>query len=125
MNSVSPQPGRREARKLDAYTIVFLRRPPDAPELSIQELDALQAQHLAFLARMKEEGHALVSGPLSGQPDGSLRGISVYRTSVAETLRLAEQDPSVQAGRLVLEVFTWLMPEGTLGDDPASKLDDA
>jgi uncharacterized protein len=110
---------------LDAYTIVFLRRPPDAPELSVQELAALQEQHLAFLARMREEGHALISGPLSGQSDDSLRGISVYRTSVAETLRLAEQDPSVHAGRLVLEVFTWLMPEGTLGDTPASKLVDA
>jgi uncharacterized protein len=109
--------------KLDAYTVVFLRRPSDAPQLSDQELDALQERHLAFLARMKQEGHAVASGPLTGQPDESLRGISVYRTSLEETLRLAGQDPSVQAGRLVLEVFTWLMPAGSLGDRPAATID--
>ncbi len=113
--------------KLDAYTVVFLRRPPDAPELSDEELDGLQQGHLAFLARMRQEGHALITGPLSGQPDASLRGIAIYRTSVEEARRLAEQDPSVKAGRLVLEVFTWLMPAGTLGDRPASaiEIDDA
>jgi hypothetical protein len=76
---------------------------------------------------MREAGHALISGPVSGQPDESLRGIAIYRTSVEEARRLAEQDPSVQAGRLVLEVFTWLMPAGTLGERPASaiEIDDA
>lgn len=108
--------------KLDAYTVVFLRRPPHTPDMSDEELDALQRQHLAFLARMREEGHALITGPVSGQPDESLRGIAIYRKPVEEARRLAEQDPSVQAGRLVLEVFTWLMPAGTLGDRPASTI---
>jgi hypothetical protein len=35
---------------------------------------------------------------------------------VEEARRLAEQDPSVQAGRLVLEAFTCLVLAGTLGD---------
>jgi hypothetical protein len=59
--------------KLDAYTVVFLRRPPDAPEMSDEELDALQQGHLAFPARMREAGHELITGPLSGQPDQSAR----------------------------------------------------
>jgi hypothetical protein len=109
--------------KLDTYTVVFLRRPTDASGMSAQELDALQQRHLAFLAGMREAGHALITGPLSGQPDESLRGIAIYRTSVEETLRLAGHDPSVQAGRLVLEVFTWLMPAGSLGDHPASTVE--
>ena len=92
--------------------------------MSEDELDALQERHLAFKARMREEGHALINGPVSGQPDESLRGISVYRTSVEETRRLAEQDPSVQAGRLVLEIFSWLMPAGTLGDRPERTIED-
>ncbi len=108
--------------KLDAYTVVFLRRPPDAPAMSDDELDALQQRHLAFNARMRDAGHAVITGPLIGQADESLRGISVYRTSVDETRRLAEQDPSVQAGRLTIEVCTWLMPVGLLGDKPASSV---
>ncbi len=116
-------PGRRVARKLDSYTIVFLMRPPDAPDLPSAELDALQERHLAFLQRMRDEGHALVSGPVTGQRDPALRGITIYRTSLEVTRRLAEQDPSVQAGRLAVEVFTWLVPSGLLGDRPASTIE--
>ncbi len=111
--------------KLDAYTVVFLRRPADAPKLPEAELDALQQRHLAFWAGLREAGHVLVNGPFTGQPAESLRGISVFRTSPEETKRLAQNDPSVVAGRLVLEVFTWLMPHGALGDRPASTIDDA
>ena len=58
--------------KLDAYTIVLLRRPKDAPEMSDVELEALQRDHVAFNARMREACHALVSGPFAGKPDESL-----------------------------------------------------
>ena len=110
--------------RLDAYTIVFLRRPHDAPELSEPELAALQAEHLAFNQRMRDEGHAVITGPLRDQPDVALRGISVFRTSIEETGRLMESDASVRAGRLAFELCTWLMPEGSLGDRPAARLTD-
>jgi len=109
--------------KLDAYTLVFLRRPPDAPTMSDEELDELQQRHLAFNAGLRESGQIVTNGPLIGLLDVSLRGISIYRTSVEETRRLAQMDPSVQAGRLVVEVCTWLMPVGILGDRPASTID--
>ena len=110
--------------KLDAYTVVFLRRPADAPQLSEAELDALQREHLAFNARMREAGNALITGPLRGQPDETLRGINVFRTSVEETRRLMADDASVKAGRLAVDVFTWLVPAGTLGDRPAAHIDE-
>jgi len=106
--------------KLDAYTIVFLRRPPGAPSFSVERLAELQRGHLAFNAKMREAGYALINGPFAGQPDESWRGIGVYRTSVEETRRLLAEDPLGQAGRLVYDVFTWLMPEGTLGERPAT-----
>ncbi|MFI5281983.1 MAG: YciI family protein [Candidatus Dormibacterales bacterium] len=109
--------------KLDAYTVVFLRRPANAPVMTGDELDALQEEHLAFNARMREAGHAVITGPLSGQPDESLRGINVFRTSVEETRRLAGEDPSVRAGRLTIEVCTWYMQPGSLGDRPAATIE--
>jgi uncharacterized protein YciI len=109
--------------KLDGYTVVFLRRPADAPNLPEEELGALQEKHIAFHAKMREEGHVLFNGPLSGQPDESLRGITVYRTSVEEARRLAGQDPAVEAGRLAVDVFTWYVQPGVLGDRPASVLE--
>jgi hypothetical protein len=34
----------------DVYTVVVLRRPAAVPEMSDEELDALQARHLAYRA---------------------------------------------------------------------------
>jgi hypothetical protein len=65
----------------------------------------------------------LITGPLSGQADQTLRGINVFRTSVEETRKLAEEDPSVRAGRLVIDVCTWYMQPGTLGDRPAASIE--
>jgi uncharacterized protein len=110
--------------KLDAYTVVFLRRPANAPKMPEAELDALQQRHLAFWADLRKAGHVLVNGPFTSQPDESLRGMSIFRTSLEETRRLAERDPSVRAGRLVLEAFTWMMQPGALGDRPAATIDD-
>ena len=109
--------------RLDAYTVVLLRRPPDSPRFTEEELDELQRGHLAFNARMREEGHALTNGPFAGQPDASWRGLSVFRTSVEETRRLMADDPSVRARRLTFDAFTWLMPAGTLGDRPAATIE--
>lgn len=109
--------------KLDTYTVVFLRRPANAPQMSDEELDALQQRHLAYLARLRDEGHIVVNGPFQGQPDESLRGLSIFRTSVEEARRLSAEDRSVKAGRLAVDVFTWLMPAGGLGDHPAKTID--
>src|SRR5256885_15163016 len=108
--------------RLDVYTVVLLRRPKNAPELSQDELALLQGEHVAFNARMREAGHALVSGPFAGQPDESWRGMSIFRTSVDETRELVAGDPSVQAGRVEGDVFKRLMPVGALGDRPAATI---
>jgi uncharacterized protein YciI len=103
---------------LEQYSFVLLRRGPNAEEFSEEELEQLQERHLAHLRAMRERGDLLVAGPLSDQPDESLRGICVYRTSLEETRRLAEQDPSVQVGRLAVEVMTWWLPAGEVRFGP-------
>jgi len=100
--------------ELERTTFVLLRRPPDAPAFSDDELAALQAAHLAHLAAMKEAGHMLVAGPFADQPDESWRGICLYRTGLDETRALAESDPMVRAGRLAVDVFTWVTQRGAL-----------
>jgi uncharacterized protein YciI len=63
---------------------------------------------------MHDAGHLLAYGPFSDQPDESLRGMCLYRTSIEEARELAEQDPSVQAGRLAVDVFTWWTKKGAV-----------
>jgi uncharacterized protein YciI len=63
---------------------------------------------------MTEQGHLVVAGPFSDQPDETLRGFCLYRTDLEETRRLAESDPSVQAGRMAVDVMAWWTVPGTL-----------
>src|SRR4030095_10391960 len=44
----------------DVYTVVVLRRPADAPEMSDEDLDALQARHLAYPAEPRRQSAVVV-----------------------------------------------------------------
>jgi len=100
--------------ELDSYSFVLLKRGPRALEFSEDELEKLQEQHLAHLEAMTERGHLLFAGPFSDQPDEALRGFCLYRTDLEETRRLAESDPSVQAGRMAVDVMSWWTKRGSL-----------
>ena len=100
--------------ELVSYSFVLLKRGPRASDVSDEELDRLQEQHLAHLAAMKEEGHLVLAGPFSEQPDETLRGFCLYRTDLEETRRLAASDPSVQAGRMAVDVMGWWTKPGSL-----------
>ena len=101
--------------ELEPYTFVLLRRGPRAFEFGEEELEELQAGHLAFLDRMREEGHLLLAGPFVDQDDETKRGLCIYRTGMEETRRLiADGDPSVRAGRMAVEVMTWMTRKGAL-----------
>jgi uncharacterized protein YciI len=98
----------------DVYTLVLLRRPADAPDMPDGELDALQARHLAYRAKLRSDGVLVANGPLAEQSDPSLRGISIFSCDLDEARRLSDLDPSVQARRLTYDVFEWWVAAGTL-----------
>jgi uncharacterized protein YciI len=98
----------------DVFTLVLLRRPPDAPEMPDAELDALQARHLAYRADLRRQGILVVNGPLDEQSDVSLRGLSIFNCDLEEAARLSDADPSVQAGRLAYEIMEWWVAANSL-----------
>jgi uncharacterized protein YciI len=98
----------------DVYTLVLLRRPPNAPQMSDKELDALQARHLAYRAELRRQGVLVVNGPLGEQSDVALRGLSIYACGLEEAARLSDGDPSVQAGRLTYDLMEWWVAAGSL-----------
>ena len=98
----------------DVYTLVLLRRPNDAPPMSDEELNALQARHLAYRAELRDRGVLVANGPLGEQSDISLRGLSIFACDLAEARRLSNGDPSVQAGRLTFDLREWWVAAGTL-----------
>jgi uncharacterized protein YciI len=101
--------------ELEAFELVLLRTPENAPDYDDEEVTRIQGEHLAHHARLRASGHVVTNGPVIDQPDPSLRGLTFYRTgSLEEARRLAEADPAVRAGRLTVEVMTWYCPPGTM-----------
>ncbi|HEU4755337.1 MAG TPA: YciI family protein [Agromyces sp.] len=91
----------------DVFTVVILRRPDDSPDFSDDELDALQARHLAYRAELWRQGLIVVNGPFDEQSDPSYRGMSIFACDPGEAARLSDGDPSVIAGRLAYDVMEW------------------
>ena len=82
--------------QFDERTVIFLVRPPDAPEFSEEELDRLQIEHLTHLRSLKRRGVLLANGPLDDQTDVSYRGIGIYGVPLDEALALANDRPDGQ-----------------------------
>lgn len=101
--------------ELESFELVLLRRPADAPDYPDEELERIQREHLAYHERLRQSGDVVTNGPVVGQPDTSLRGLTFYRTgSVERSRELAEADPAVLAGRLAVDIMTWYCPPGTM-----------
>jgi len=100
---------------LEAFELVVLRRPKDPRDYDEDTLARIQRDHLAYHASLRESGQVVTNGPVTDQPDESLRGFTFYRTgSLDEARSLAQADPAVQAGRLEIDVMTWYCPPGTM-----------
>jgi uncharacterized protein YciI len=100
--------------RFDRFTVTLLVLRPDAPVMTEDEANDLQDRHLAYGADLQERGVILSRGPLSDQDDPRLRGISVWSVDAETARELANGDPAVVAGRLAVQVMTWMMPAGNL-----------
>lgn len=95
---------------MQQYFMAFLKSGPVRSQDKAQ-LDSLQTLHLAHLGRMYEEGYADISGPFGD--DGEIRGITIYNTPNLEMAdSLANLDPMVQSGRLIIEMHPWWAAKG-------------
>jgi uncharacterized protein len=75
--------------------------------------EEIQKGHMANINRLAEMKKLIAAGPFGD--DGRLRGIFVFRVgSLEEAKALTATDPAVQAGRLAMELHTWMVPEGIL-----------
>ncbi len=100
--------------EFDRHTLVLLVRPADAAELTEEEALRLQDAHLANQARLGDEGYVAAAGPFTDQDDERLRGVAVLTCDPETARRLYSEDPAVKAGRLGVEILTWLVPHGTV-----------
>ncbi|WP_459210476.1 YciI family protein [Aquimarina rhabdastrellae] len=95
---------------MQQYFIAFLKKGPSRSQ-NKTETDSLQQLHLAHLGKMYELGYADISGPFGD--DGDIRGITIYNTPTLKIAdSLANLDPMVKAGRLVIEMHPWWAAKG-------------
>ena len=99
--------------KLTTAYLAFLTRGEKWTPEKTPATEALQKAHLANINKLAEMKKLVVAGPFGD--NGRLRGIFVFKVdSIDEARSLAATDPSVQAGRLAIQIHPWLVPEGIL-----------
>lgn len=87
------------------YTMVHLLAGPNR---SLDEAAAkqLQLEHLSYLLSLRKEGKLLINGPVLAE--GELLGVSIYASAdLDEVKAIAENDPAVKAGRIIIKAFPW------------------
>ncbi|MFH6767158.1 hypothetical protein V8G56_00300 [Gaetbulibacter aquiaggeris] len=95
---------------MQQYFIAFLKSGPTRSQTK-KEADSLQSLHLAHLSKMYELGYADISGPFGD--NGEIRGISIYNVPTLYMAdSLANLDPMVKAGRLIIEIHPWWAAKG-------------
>jgi len=95
---------------MQQYFMAFLKSGPNRSK-SKAEADSLQGLHLAHLGRMYKEGFADISGPFGD--NGEIRGITIYNVPTQKMAdSLANMDPLVKAGMLVIEIHPWWAAKG-------------
>ncbi len=103
--------------EMTSYVFGLLRKGPNWGAGSKEERERIQAGHMANIRRMAEAGRLIVAGPLTD--DGDIRGIFIFRAKSPDEVRgMAEQDPAIKAGRLVLELHPWLAAAGLRVNEP-------
>ncbi len=66
----------------------------------------LQKKHLKNIIRLAKEGKLIVAGPFLD--NGEIRGIFIFNVETVEEAKdLADTDPKVKAGTLILELHPW------------------
>lgn len=96
---------------MQKYFIIFLKEGPNRNQTEA-EAQKIQAEHLAYLGGLFKQGVLNLNGPLGD--DSDIAGISVYNTAtLQEAIKLAESDPAVKAGRLVVEAHPWWLAKGS------------
>ena len=82
--------------------------PEETPQIAV-----LQEQHLAYIDLLSKKGVMVLAGPFLDNRE--LRGIFLFKTdSLNSANELAQNDPAVKAGRLIVDVYPWMVPLGVL-----------
>jgi uncharacterized protein YciI len=89
------------------YVLAILKTGPKDAEIQGDARKALFKGHFDNMTRLAKEGKLAVAGPFN-DPEKKYRGLFILAVpTVEEAKALAETDPTVKAGVLVVEYVAW------------------
>ncbi|CAH8287689.1 Phenylalanyl-tRNA synthetase subunit alpha [Mariniflexile fucanivorans] len=95
---------------MQQYFMAFLKNGSIRSQ-NEEEAEILQQEHLQHLNKMYELGYADISGAFGD--NSTIRGITIYNVPTLKMAdSLANADPMVKAGRLVIEIRPWWAAKG-------------
>lgn len=98
---------------MEQYTLVLILAgenwKPDTPEF-----DEAMKQHVAFMKDILDQGTEAIAGPFPFSDPGELKGVAIYRLSIADTAKLQANDPLVKADILKPELHPWITAKRVL-----------
>lgn len=111
-SSTNPNYDAQLAQKLGAddygmrqYVMVFLKAGPVKIKDSAERVN-LQRAHLKNIIKLANDGKLIVAGPFTD--DQPIEGIFIFNVpTVEEAKKLADTDPAVKAGTLIMELHPW------------------
>jgi len=97
---------------IQKYFIAFLKSGPNRSQPK-EVANELQEKHMEHLGKMYELGYADISGPFDD--DSDIQGITIYNVPTLKMAdSLANADPMVKTGRLLIELYPWWAAKGFL-----------
>ena len=100
---------------MKTYFMAFLKKGPVRDQDSTTAMQ-LQMAHLSHLDSLYQAGKVCQVGPF-GANDTDMQGIAIYTTETREEAQmLANMDPAVKAGRLVIDIIPWWAAKGSVLD---------
>ena len=94
-----------------SYVVGFLVKGPKWTAESSEETKRIQEGHMGHIRKMADSGKLVVAGPF--MDNGELRGMLVFKDlSLEEARKVADEDPAVKAGRLVVKLHPWFAGKG-------------
>jgi uncharacterized protein YciI len=95
------------------YYFGMLRRGPRWTAERTPETAKLQADHLSNIRALGKTGKLVIAGPF--EDGGDYAGVFIFKVDTLEEARaLADTDPAIKAGRLVIDIHPWMVAKGSL-----------
>jgi uncharacterized protein len=96
---------------MKVYYVGLLKKGPKWNRAEEDDLAKFLADHVGYLAKLEKDGRVVVAGSFLGS--SNLRGMVIYKVrTLAEARALVRNDPGVQSGRLLIDVYPWLSADG-------------